>query len=193
LAKTPGKTTRCIRGQHAEERSSRRYPRQRPLQHPDEQAALTKLAHDEGGERPVHDEVGTEQNTVDAKAGVEKVATGSRRNVEHRDRVADERQGGPNVLQALLAEVDRQVAGLPPRRCPQRGQVHRKPLLQLARPARGDQGRARRPATGVDQEARPVGLRAGTGERGGGRARAASFPHGGDEDNAAAHRSLGIA
>jgi hypothetical protein len=113
--------------------------------------------------------------------------------MEHRDRIADEWQGGPNALEALLAELDRQVAGLPPRRRPRRGQVHREPLLQLTRAARGDQGRPRRATADVDQEARPVVLRAGAGERGGGRARTARRPHRSDRDDATVHGLPGLA
>jgi hypothetical protein len=161
--KTAGETARRVQGQDAEERAPRRHPCQRALQHADAQVALTQLAHDQGGEGPIDSEVGTEQNTADAETGVEEITAGSRRNVERRDRLADERQDGSNGPVPLLVRIDRQVTGLPPRRCPQGGRVHREPLLQLARPARRDQGRTRRAAADVDQETRSVGLRAGAG------------------------------
>lgn len=151
------------------------------------------LGNSQGGEGPVHYEIDAEHDAADLDVGVEQVTTGSRRYVEHRDRLADQRQGCSNGLVAICAGIDRQVTDLPPRCSPQRGQVHREPLLEFTRTARGDQGRTRRPATDVDQETRPVELRAGTGECSGGLSRAARFPHRGDEDNATAHGSPGLA
>jgi hypothetical protein len=167
LTEASWKAARRIRGQHTEEGAARRHPWQRSLQHPNEQAALAQLAHDQGGEGPVHGEIGAEQNAADVEAGVEKITPSSRWNVEHRNRVADERQGSPNALMALLAHIDRQVASLAPRRRPQRGQVHRESLLQFPRPTRRDQSRTRWATADVDQETRSIGLRAGTRECGG--------------------------
>jgi hypothetical protein len=150
LEKTAGETAGRVPRQNAEERAPRRYPCQRALQHADAQVALAQLAHDQGGEGPVDGEVGAEQNAVDAETGVEEITTGSRRNVEHRDRFTDEWQDAPNGPVALLVSINRQMACLPPRRCSQRGRVHREPLLQLARPARRDQSRTRRAAADVD-------------------------------------------
>jgi hypothetical protein len=193
LRQTHGETPERVRGQNAEESASRRNPRQRPLQHTDEQAALVQLAHDQGGEGPIGGEVGAQQNAAEPATGVEELTTGSRRNMEHRDRFADQWQGGSNAAVAVPISVDPQVTGLAPRRCRQRGKVHRKALLQFTCTARRDQRRTRRAAADVDQETRSIGLRTSTGKRSGGRPRAARRPRRGDHDDAAAHRSLGLA
>ena len=78
--------------------------------------------------------------------------------MEDRHRLADERQRGAHALAAVVARLDREVAGLTARRRPQRRQVTREPLLQLAGPAGSEQGRARRASADVDQETSAIGL-----------------------------------
>lgn len=91
LQKARRKTARRIRGYDTEERTARRHPWQRSLQHTDEQIALTQFAHDQGSEGPIDGKVGAKQNAVDVYTGVEEMTTKGRRNVEHGDRFANQR------------------------------------------------------------------------------------------------------
>ncbi len=163
------------------------------LQHSHDQISLAQLAHDHGRERAIDRQVSPEQDPADVKTGAQEVAAQPRRNVKHRDRVADERQGGLDPFVSHLTGIDGEVTSLAPRRRSQRGQMDREPLLQLACTARRDQGRARRPRADIDEEARPVGLGAGAGERRGRGPRSARRADRGDDDDATVHGSAGLA
>lgn len=132
------------------------------LQNPDEQAPLAQLAHHHGRERPVDVQVGAKQDPA-ADAGVEEISAGRRRDVNHRNRVPNERQGGPDAVVALRSGADGEVAGLTPGSAPQCGQVDRESLLELPRPTGRDQGRAGRAAVDVDEQTRPIGFGPGAG------------------------------
>jgi hypothetical protein len=136
----------------------------------DSESAVDRLSHSKGRKRAVRHEVGTEQDTGRSNAGIRKggVET-SGRQVDDGDRVADQRQRRPNQLENIGIVGDGEMAGLPARGYPQLWQVDGEPLLELPRPRRGDEGRPRRPAPDIDQQARAVRLGAGAGQsRGGG-------------------------
>lgn len=155
--------------------------------------AVEQLGHDQSSERSIGGQIGPDQDPADSEAGGEQVAAASRRRMEHRDRLANERKRRPNSLQPLPIGLNRQVTGLPPRRRAQLRQVESEALLQLARTARRDQGRARRPPADVDEEARAVGGRAGAGKCRGGSARPARRANRGDDDDSTVHGAAGLA
>lgn len=162
------------------------------FEHPDEQVFPAKLADHHCRERSIGSEVGAEQDAADVEVGTEEIAAGLRRDVKHRDRVANERQGGPDPVVTLLSKADGEVADLTPRCRPQRGQVDRQSLLQLPGAARRDQGRARRATADVDEQARAIGLGSGAGEGRSCGPRSARRANRGDDDDATVHGCAGL-
>lgn len=153
-----------------------------------------QVAHRESEKRAIRGEIGTEQDTAGFDAGNPQSALKQpRRNVQHRDRIAHERQRRRQPLESLGITRHGEVACSTPRGSPQLRQVHGQSLLQLARPTRGDQGRPWGAATDVDQKAGTVRLRAGASKRGS-RCPRSTFPaNGGDENDLPVHRSAGLA
>jgi hypothetical protein len=145
--------------QNTEQGAARRDPGKRALEHLDGETAIQQIAYREGRQRVVGGEVRTEQGAggLDAFFAHEALK-GGRRCVHDRNRITDEGQRRPNVLADVGIAADREVTRLPPRRGSQLGQVDRQPLLQLPRPARGDQCWTGRPTADVDQKARAIGL-----------------------------------
>jgi hypothetical protein len=106
----------------------------------------------ESSQSAVGDEVGAEE-----RAGRPDVLPSQQRlqprgrEVDGGDGVADQGQRRPHQLEYPILVGNCEVASLPARSSPQLRQVGRKPLLQLARAGRCDQGRAGRPAGDIDQ------------------------------------------
>jgi hypothetical protein len=71
------------------------------------------------------------------------------------------------------------------------GQVGGEPLLQAVRSAGGEQRRARRPPSHVEQQRRAVRIRSGASEGRGSAARALGIAHRRDQDDLRARGSLG--
>jgi hypothetical protein len=115
FTQAPGDAARGLGGQSTKERAPSRHPGQGPLQHSHEQVALTQLAHDQGGEGPIHGEIGTEQDAGDLDGlGVDDLTARHRRNAQDRNRLANEGERGADALQALLARFNREVTDLTP-------------------------------------------------------------------------------
>jgi hypothetical protein len=194
FAKASGQASRPVGRQGAEQRTPGGHPGKRFLQHPDRQVALAELPDHECRERPVGFEIGAEQDStgVDSR-NPQDLLEQARRRVQHGDRLAHERQHGGQALEGLRVPWHREVARPSPRGDPKLGQVHRQPFLQLARAAGSDQGRPRRAATDVDEEARAIRLRARAGKGGCRGPRSARRTESGNEDDLPAHRPAGLA
>jgi hypothetical protein len=194
IARTSWQAARRLRRQDAKQRAPSRHPGERSLQDPNREVALVQIAHSEGEERTICSEIGAKQDRprLDARYPQD-VLDEARRNVQHRNRVAHERQRRWQPLESLGIARNREVARPAPRSGSQLRQVHGQPLLQLTRPTRGDQGRPRRAAADVDQQTWAIGLRAGTGKRRGGSPRSACGTDGGHENDPSVHRSAGLA
>jgi hypothetical protein len=153
-----------------------------------------ELPHDERRQRPVGLEIGTEQDAAGLDSSkAQNVLEERWRNVQHRDRLAHERQRGGQALECFRLLRHRQVTCPSPRGRPQLGQVRRQPLLQVARPAGGHQCRPRPPTANIDEEAGTVGLRARAGKRRGRRPRSACRADRGDKDDPTVHLPAGLA
>jgi len=140
------------RGQHAEQGTTSRNPPERQLQDLRAQAAGDEIANGESGECAISIEVGPQHRSGEPDAGIgQRLLKPRRRQVDDGNRVADQRQRRAHTLQCLRLVGDCEVTGLPPRSRAHLRQVDRKPLLQLARAGRGDQGGSRRATAKVDQ------------------------------------------
>jgi hypothetical protein len=153
-----------------------------------------KLPHDERRQRLVGLEIGTEQDTAGLDScKAQNVLEERWRNVQHRDRLAHERQRGGQAPECFRLLWHRQVTRPSPRSRSQLGQVRRQPLLQLARPAGSHQCRPWRPTADVDEEAGTIGLRAGAGKRRCRGPRSTRRTDRGDKDDPTVHRPAGLA
>lgn len=188
------KAPRSVRWQDAEQRPTRGDPSQRALENADAELACEQIGHREGRERLGLAQVGAEQNAGGDDAGrFQNSPEGAGWAVQNRDRVAHERQDRAQRIEWLAVLGHGEVTGLPSRCRPQLRQVRRKSLLQLAGPARSDEGGPRRAPAQVDQQARSVGLRTGAGQRCRRGLRSARAADRANEDEAAAHRPGGLA
>jgi hypothetical protein len=185
---------RGLRRQDTEQRPPGGHPGEGSLEDADEQVSLAHISHHERCDRTIRGEIGAEQDATGLDAlKSQDVLKQSRRNVQHRYRVTHERQRCRQPLESLDIARDRQVAGAASRGNPQLRQVHGQPLLQLAGTARGDQGRPRRAAADVDQQARTIRLRRRADQRRRRGPRSAYRANRGDENHPPVHRPLGLA
>jgi hypothetical protein len=147
-------------GQDTEQRASSGHPGERPLQHADEQVASPKQLSDrEGRERAIGVEVGAEQDAAGLDStNAQNVLEEPRRHVQHRDPLAHKRQRGGQALEGFSIARHREMTRPPSRSHSKLGQVHRQPLLQLARAAGSHQGRPWPPTANVNQEAGTIRL-----------------------------------
>jgi hypothetical protein len=130
------------------------------------QASTDQITNRESGESAIPIEVDTEHCPCGPDTAVHKRLLEPRRlQMDNGDRVADQRQRRPHALERLRLVGDGEVAGLPPRGRAQLRQVNREPLLEFARTRRRDQGRTRQASADVDQQPRPIWLRASASER----------------------------
>lgn len=113
--------------------------------------------------------------------------------MDHGNRLAHQWQRRRQPFEGLGIARNREMARPAPRGHPQVGQVHGQPLLQLAGPAGGDQGRPWRAAADVGQQAGAVWLRTCTDERRRRSPRSACRANRGDEDETPVHRRAGLA
>jgi hypothetical protein len=180
--------------QHAKQSASGGHPGKRLLQHADKRVTLLKLPHHEGDERPVSREISAEQHSAGIDSpDAQHVLKEPRRHVQNGDGLAHQRQRRGQILEPFGIARHREMTGPSSRSHPQLGQVHRHPLLQLARPTGSHQGRPRRAATDVDEEAGTIWLRGGAGKRRGSGPRSARRTDGGNENDPAVHRPAGLA
>jgi hypothetical protein len=153
-----------------------------------------QIAHREGEERAIGGEAGAEQSSAGLDARhLQNVLEKPRRHVQHGDRLAHEWQRRQQPLERFRIAGNREVTRFAPRSDAQLWQVRGQPLLQLTGPARSEQGRPRRPATDVDQQARTIWLRPSAGERRGCRPRSIRGTNCRGEDDAPLHRPAGLA
>ncbi len=152
------------------------------------------LSHREGGERPLGFEIGAEQDAaaLDPRS-VQRILEKSRRDVQHGERLAHERQRRGHTVEAFVITWQRQVTRRSPRGGPKLGQVGRQPLLELARSAGRHQGRPRRAAADIEEEPGAIRLRAGAGERRGRGSRSACRADGCNQDESPVHFPAGLA
>ena len=121
------------------------------------QATADQIANRERGEGTVLAEVCSEHRAGGPDAGAgERLLKSRRRQVNNRDRVANQRQRRTHALERLGLVRDGKVAGLPTRSGARIRKVNGEPLLQPSGAGRGDQGRTRRPPADIDQQSRPV-------------------------------------
>jgi hypothetical protein len=126
------KPARGLGWQDAEEGTAGRNPGEGALEDADGDASIEQVGGDEGGQGTVGVQVSAEQGTAETDAGCgQQVLDEGRRQVQHSDRVANERQRGADAAEGLLIARDREVAGLPARGGAQLRQVHGQPLLEL--------------------------------------------------------------
>jgi hypothetical protein len=126
-----------------------------------------KFSHDERRERPVGLELSTEQNAPGLDSlKAQNVLEEHWRNMQHRDRLAHERQHGGQALERFSIARQREVTGPSPRGHSKLRQMHCQPLLQLACATGSHQCGPRRAGADVDEQAGIIGLRARTGKRG---------------------------
>jgi hypothetical protein len=154
-----GKSTRCVRRQNTEQSPPGGHPCERPLQHANKQTALLKLPHDERCKRPVALKIGAEQDAAGLDSpNAQNVLEESRRHMQHRNRLAHERQRGGQPLECFRVLRHRQVACPSPRSGPKLGQMRRQPLLQLARAAGSHQCRSWWASADIDKQAGTIRL-----------------------------------
>lgn len=134
LANPRGQAPSSIARQDAEQGAAGWNPGEGPLEHADGEAAIEQVANGEGGERAVGGEVGAQQSPTWADTRLsERRLEQRRRQMQDRNRVADQRQRRAHPIKAVGVVGDDQVTGLPPRSSPQPRQVCGEPLLQLSR------------------------------------------------------------
>jgi hypothetical protein len=158
------------------------------------QATADQIANCKSSERVLLVEVSAKHCSRGPDADIGKRLLKSRgRQVDDGDRVADQRQRRAHALECLLVVGDGEMAGLSARGNAQLRKMDGEPLLQVARTRRGDQSRTRSATADVDQQAGPIGFRAGADERCCRRLGAARRTDGGDKDDHLAHRPAFLA
>jgi hypothetical protein len=116
LSQASGQGPRSGRRQDAEQRTTGWDPAERLLQDLRAQAPADQIADRERGESAILFEIGSEHRPCEANAGIGKrCLKRRRRQVDDRNRIADQRERSPHVLERFRALRDREVASLPAR------------------------------------------------------------------------------
>jgi len=153
-----------------------------------------QISHREGEEGTAGGEISAEENGTGLNARqLQSLLEEPRQHVQRDDRLAHERQRRRQQFEPVGIARNREMTRATPRGHSQLRQVCGQPLLQLAGPARSDQGGPRRPATDVNHQARAIRLRPRAGERCGGGPRSIGGANRRDENNATPHRPAGLA